>query len=168
MLKGVIGIVDRDSERSRQQGFSMVEILVAVVILGVGLLGLAGLQTASLKNNDDAYLRSQATILAYSMLDHMRANYAATANDDYDIDFSDSAPSQNCIASGCNYAQLAKSDLEQWLGQLSQVLPKGDGKIETQLNGIKVKAVVTIRWHSNVGTDAGTDDTQTVVLSSAI
>jgi type IV pilus assembly protein PilV len=47
-----------------QGGFTLVEVLVAVVILGLGLLGLAGLQAASLRNNHSAYLRSQATLLA--------------------------------------------------------------------------------------------------------
>jgi type IV pilus assembly protein PilV len=55
-------------------GFTLVEVLVAVLVLAVGLLGLAGLQLASMKSNHSAYRRSQATIAAYDLLDRMRAN----------------------------------------------------------------------------------------------
>lgn len=145
-----------------QCGFSLVEILVAVVILSVGLLGLAGLQTTSLKNNDDAYLRSQATMLAYSMLDHMRANHDGTISNDYDVAFADTAPAQDCIANNCTHAQLAKADLEEWLDKLAKTLPEGDGEITTTPVDTMTKVVVTVRWYSHFGAN----DTQTVVLSS--
>jgi type IV pilus assembly protein PilV len=58
----------------RIQGFTLVEILVSMVILAIGLLGLASLQTLSLKDNQDAYLYSQASALAYDMSDRIRAN----------------------------------------------------------------------------------------------
>ena len=66
-------------------GFTMVELLVAVLVLSIGLLGLAGLQAAGLRNNQSAYLRSQATILAYDVADRMRATRAAAAAGAYNI-----------------------------------------------------------------------------------
>jgi type IV pilus assembly protein PilV len=56
-------------------GFTLIEVLVAMVVLTVGLLGLAGLQATSLKNSQNAYYRSVATQLAYDMADRMRANF---------------------------------------------------------------------------------------------
>jgi type IV pilus assembly protein PilV len=62
---------------TNQRGFTLTEVLIAVLVLAVGLLGLAGLQLAGMKSNHSAYLRSQATIVAYDLLDRMRADPAA-------------------------------------------------------------------------------------------
>ena len=61
----------------RQRGFTLLEVLIAVMLLAVGLLGLAGLQAVSLRNNHSAYLRSQATMLTYDIIDSMRTNRSA-------------------------------------------------------------------------------------------
>ncbi len=57
-----------------QSGFSLIEVLVAVLVLGIGLLGLAALQATALRNNQSALERSQGVVNTYSMLDAMRAN----------------------------------------------------------------------------------------------
>lgn len=67
----------------KQRGASLLEVLIAVVIISIGLLGLAGLQTSSIKSNHSSYLRSQATILAYDLSDRMRASRDATLNGRY-------------------------------------------------------------------------------------
>src|SRR5690606_3260878 len=63
-----------------QHGFSLIEVLVALLVLSVGLLGLAMLQIEGLKHNTDAYYRTQATVLAYDIIDRMRANSDAAKN----------------------------------------------------------------------------------------
>lgn len=68
----------------RQQGFTLLEVLIAMVVIAVGLLGLLAMQVYSVKGNDSAYLRSQATILAYDLVDTMRAGHEATMDGDYD------------------------------------------------------------------------------------
>ncbi len=62
------------SQKSRQTGFSLLEVLIAIVITSIGLLGLAGMQATGLRNNHSAYHRSQATVLAYDIADRMRSN----------------------------------------------------------------------------------------------
>ena len=64
----------------RISGFTLLEVLVALVILSIGLLGLAGLQAASLRYNHSSYLRSQATLIAYDIVDRMRANRQEALN----------------------------------------------------------------------------------------
>lgn len=67
-----------------QSGTTLIEVLVAIVVLSVGLLGLAGLQMTGLKSNHSAYLRSQATLLAYDLSDRMRTQRQAALNGAYD------------------------------------------------------------------------------------
>lgn len=63
--------------RSGQAGMTLIEVLVAVLILGVGLLGAAALQLNALRYTDSALMTSQASFIAYDMLDRIRANSAA-------------------------------------------------------------------------------------------
>ena len=61
----------------RESGFSLIEVLVALLVLSIGLLGLAALQAQGLRFNHDAYVRTQATNLAYDIVDRMRVNNTA-------------------------------------------------------------------------------------------
>jgi type IV pilus assembly protein PilV len=72
-----------DRPHSRSRGFTLLEILVALLILTIGLLGLGTLQMTSLRYNHSALLRSQATLLAQDILDRMRANRATAVGGSY-------------------------------------------------------------------------------------
>ena len=113
------------------EGFTLLEVLVAVLVLSVGLLGLAGLQTAGLRQNHSAYLRSQATQLAYDIIDRMRSNKATADVGGYDLAIGAPPPSgpPDCIASLCSAAQLATYELNNWILSLSAALPLGDGQV---------------------------------------
>ncbi|MFP5393688.1 MAG: type IV pilus modification protein PilV, partial [Gammaproteobacteria bacterium] len=58
----------------RQRGFSLIEIMVTLVVMSIGLLGLGGIILTSMKNNQSAEARTQATVLVNDILDRMRAN----------------------------------------------------------------------------------------------
>ena len=146
------------TSRSFEKGFSLLEVLVAVVVLAVGLLGIGGLQVLSLKNNHSAHLRSQATYLAYDILDSIRVNpdgiasYATLATDA-------PAANQSCetVSSNCTTAQLVTHDLNIWKCALGAwdanatcvtlgtrgLLPGGTGVV-TITNGNDV--TVTVTW----------------------
>ena len=70
------------SSMTKSRGFTLLEILIAVGVLSIGLLGIAGLQALGQRSNHSAYLRSQATALAYDMIDRMRANKAGVQASD--------------------------------------------------------------------------------------
>lgn len=111
-----------------QQGFTLIEVLVAVLILSFGLLGLAGLQAASIRANHSAYLRSQATQLAYDMADRMRANMAGVAGNYYNDPTL--TPEPACYTSaGCSPLQLARDDAARWAAELQSLLPAGSAGV---------------------------------------
>jgi type IV pilus assembly protein PilV len=72
-----------------QRGMTLIEVLIALLVLGVGLLGVAALQAIGLKTGHSAYERSQATMLAYDLADRMRARRADALNGAYDDGSSD-------------------------------------------------------------------------------
>lgn len=119
------------------RGVGLIEVLIAMVVLAVGLLGLAALQASALKLAHQADIRSQATFLAYEMADRMRANRAAALDDEYALDtFAavDCDPTLTLSVAGT----LAERDLEEWRNTLSCLLPQGQGRI------VRVGETVTI------------------------
>lgn len=121
-----------------QHGFTLLEILVAIVVLSIGLLGLAGLQAASLNNNQTAYYRSIASQQAYDMADRMRANLGeldkgGVRDGDYDNLTATMPEDPACIAtgtSGCaDASDVAITDQFQWLTSTAALLPGGAGTV---------------------------------------
>ncbi len=121
-------LMHRQGAVSRQTGFSLLEVLVAMVILAIGLMGLASLQLTSLRYNKVAYLRTQATNLAYDLIDRMRANRAdATTTDAYETGFAKTAPV--CDTNPSFTGSSAAVDLAEWRNQVACTLPQGDARV---------------------------------------
>jgi len=129
-----------------QTGTSMIEVLVAIVILSIGLLGLAGLQTAGLKSNQSASFRSTASMMAYSMLDSMRANQVSAGDGSYNHALSEDDPA----APGEDEIEMP-GDVEAWLDELKSRLPAGSGAINVDGNN---KVTITIQWDDSRGAAA--------------
>ncbi len=117
------------------RGFSLIEVLVALAVLSIGLLGLAALQTIGLKLNHQSYERTQAVIQAYDIIDRMRANKSGTGsaiNSTYDniaLGSGTTAPSTLCNASTCTGTQMATFDIFQWNAANAALLAEGKGAI---------------------------------------
>lgn len=112
-----------------ETGFSLIEVLVAIVILSLGILGLAGLQAVSLKNTSASGQRTIAINLAADIADRMRANPAGLADGNYIIDFTSDDIAElehtNCTTSaGCSSQELAQNDIFQWNAALLTMLPQ--------------------------------------------
>ena len=121
-----------------QSGFSLIEVLVAIVVLSIGLLGLAGLQATGLRQNQSASYRSTATVLAYDIVDAMRANRADARNDKYTIALAAAAPTG---------AAVYQQDLNNWLTEIALRLPAGDGAVSV-VNDV---VTVTVQWDDSRG-----------------
>lgn len=87
----------KSNMQRRTAGFSMIEVLIAVLVLAIGLLGVAAMQTTALKNNQSALQRSQATMLSYSMMDAMRANRNVAMIGSYNLAKTCSAPATGSL-----------------------------------------------------------------------
>ena len=115
-----------------QKGFSILEVLVAIIVLSVGLLGVAGLVGNSVRLNHASYTRSQAAYLASNMTDRMRGNTLAVIAGDYDgvgYDGTGPAPPDCDAADPCNTVELATRDSAIWGQMLSSTLAQGSGTI---------------------------------------
>ena len=88
------------------RGFSLIEVLIALLLLSIGLIAMAAMQTRSIQMNHSAYLASQATYLAYDMADRMRANRQAALAGQYSADFGCQMPAGNSVAA---------ADIRDWL-----------------------------------------------------
>ncbi len=126
--------------RSRSAGFTMVEALVALVVLSIGLLGVAGLQLTGLRANSSAASRSQASYLADDIIDRMRANRTAALSGSYNI-------AMGTAATGTNTPSI---DLIAWQADLT-ALPAGQGSVA--INAATGVATVSVQWVDSRGGD---------------
>lgn len=141
--------------KSRAGGFTLIEILVTLFILAIGLLGLAGLLFEGMRNNQGAYLRTQASILAYDMADRMRANSTEAQGGSYGgfstaTIQSTTLPACTGQTAGCTPSDQITVDQVEWTQQVQgtggdmAMLPGGVGTIAYDAtSGIYT---VTIQW----------------------
>lgn len=165
------------------RGFTLIEVLISVFVLAIGLLGLAGLQAKSLQFNYSSYQRSQATVLAYDIIDRMRANLAEAKNGTYDIDKDDAPPSStNCLTTSTTTcaapATMASFDLSQWkcaIGSYDEnnacttlnikgALLEGVGSVDTD-GGV---TTVTIEWQDDRTGSASSTAKTSFTVSTAL
>lgn len=116
---------------SRQRGVSLIEVLMAVLIFSIGLIGMAGLLVMATRSNQAAYLRTQVTFLAGSMADRMRANPVGVWSHSYDsTDYASISGSSTCDSSSpCDPGQVATRDQQVWVSQLKNFLPNPQATI---------------------------------------
>lgn len=134
-----------------QQGFTLIEVLVSVIVLAVGLLGLAALQTTALRFNHDAQLRSIAVLQVNTMADRMRANKVGVTNGNYNA--LSGIPTSTPSCTSCNPSDIAQRDLYQWNSTNNQVLPGGTGTVTVNGN----LHTITIMWDQDRTGATGTN-----------
>lgn len=126
--------------RDNYRGFTLLEVLITVLVLSLGMLGIAALQITSVRDTQGAYLKSQAVNRAYEIIDAMRANRDTAADDGaYDNDF-DQVSGDYCDVSD---PVIAEGDLCAWKQVLASTLPEGAGSVSVDGNDI---ATICIRW----------------------
>ena len=153
----------QNATRRNQQGVSLIEVLVTVLIIAIGGLGVASLQLAGLKYSSGSYGRTQAIILADDMANRLKSNRVQALNiqaddsyglgSDYEIAayVSNAISPLDCLDVTCDFAQTATYDVSSWLAEVSRVLPAGEGRItfedRVSPDGVTVRHFeIGLRW----------------------
>jgi len=137
----------------RQSGVGLLEVLIAVLVLGVGLLGIAAMQATALRSSQSSVQRSQAVILTYSILDSMRTNRAAALAGAYNM-----AAMTCAVPSG---GTLAQNDINAWMATLrtDKVLSStGCG----QVSCVADVCTATVQWNDSRAAGSSTESVSTV------
>lgn len=128
-----------------QQGATLLEVLITVLILAIGLLGVAAMQMMALRNSQQSLQQSLATIYSYSILDSMRANADAARAGEYDVSDLCSAPP--------SAATLVPKDQAFWINAIQAQLGEGAcGSIDCQASG---ECAATVTWSDGRGVSEG-------------
>lgn len=130
------------------RGVGLIEVLIAVLVMAIGLLGIAALQATALRNSQSAFERSQAVVQTYAILDAMRANPTAVAAGSYNLAKTCTAPTAPASTAG-----LVSWDQYNWLSSLKGAM--GDstcGQIACASN----VCTITVHWNDSRGTGDST------------
>lgn len=125
------------------KGLTLLEILITLVVLSLGLLGVAALQGQSITANYNSYLYSQASSLGYEMAERIRINSSAITSY-HTGGLTSSVLGADCEGASCTATQFATYDMDKWLKRVSE-LPEGVGSI-TGVAGSPASATIIIRW----------------------
>lgn len=130
----------RISSRRSHRGASLLEVLIAVLILAIGMLGIAAMQAVSLRNSQGALERSQATIQGYAILDAMRSNLTDARANQYNMGITCLAPANT---------SLITSDQNRWINSLQTAIgPTACGSVACAANVCEI----TVQWNDLRGT----------------
>jgi len=129
-----------------QEGFSLLEVLVSIVVVTMGLLGLAGMSMRSLAANDSSGYRASAALQAMQISDLMRANREDVINGNYNVAYGASSGS----------AARATADIVAWKAAIGKI-PLGDGAIA--FDGASSTVNVRVRWDDRRGNQGSSEST---------
>ncbi|WP_062268573.1 type IV pilus modification protein PilV [Endozoicomonas arenosclerae] len=161
------------ASKKHHKGVGLIEVMVALLVISVGVLGMAGLQTKSLQQNQFSYLRSQAVIIVNDMMDRIRANRTVAASgSEYVVNETQHVATgcttndfvNSCESGTCSESQLATYDLQQWKFQMACQLPDATGSIAIENTTSGRVYVITLKFNDSHGAQAARE----VVLRSAL
>ena len=137
-------------------GFSLVEVLIALIIMSVGMLGIAGLYVHSMQAGRTSLFRHHAVTLAGDVADRIRANPLGGAA------YVGGGADNNCVAGGvnCTAAEMAAKDVFLWAEQAEATLPDGEVTVEYDNSAVPSTYRVTVTWR-----EAGYDEDPTYVIT---
>ncbi|WP_246120928.1 type IV pilus modification protein PilV [Luteimonas granuli] len=138
----------------RQAGATLIEVLIAVLIMAIGLLGVAAIQAVALRNSQASVERTQAVIQSYSILDAMRSNVTAARSGAYNLPKACTSPSPGT---------RAQSDLKFWVDSLKATVGQAAcGSVQCDVTS--AVCIVTVFWDESRAT-AGTESMNVVTTS---
>jgi type IV pilus assembly protein PilV len=143
----------RHCSRSSQSGTTLIEVLITVVLVSIGLLGLAGLQLTTVQNSNSSSERFEATTLAHDILERLRANRQPALAGQYNLALGEAPAGANLVG----------EDLDEWREALA-VLPNGDGSIDVTAGEVTIE----VKWTDASDDNAGDTRDMSVFLRTAL
>lgn len=140
---------------TQAKGFYLLEVLITLLVMAIGMLGIASMLLLAHKTASSSYLKQQAIQASSDIIEKIGANRQAAISGAYTITNLVSSgnpslpttPAVNCISSACNATQLASYESWAWLSNLLTFLPNGAGAISTSLSGSNTIVTVTVQWN---------------------
>ena len=128
--------------RKTVRGFTLIEVLIALVIMSIGMLGIAGLYVHSMQAGRTSLFRHHAVTLAGDVADRIRANPRAVAA------YVAAGANNNCVDGGldCTPAQMAANDVWLWDQQAANTLPSGTVNIVVNNGVVPPTYQITVSW----------------------
>jgi len=132
----------RQANAGACRGFSLIEVLIALIILSVGMLGIAGLYVHSMQAGRTSMFRHQAVILAGDVADRIRANPRAAAA------YAGAGADNSCVNGGvnCSPEEMAAHDIFLWDQQAIDTLPNGDVAVVFNNGVVPPTYQITVSW----------------------
>jgi type IV pilus assembly protein PilV len=138
----------------------MIEVLITILIMSVGLLGVAAMQAEALKGGNDSILRSKAVTSVADISDRIRANIGGLASYARALSGAPVASPPDCVANQCTAAQMATYDMSQWLAALQDPasgLPGAQAAIVQPGAGVSPGLLtITVQWTDRLQRGEGT------------
>lgn len=150
--------------KAHQRGLTLLESLVAVVVLALGVLGMLGVQMRSMAETQTGVRRAQAVRLIEDLSERLKSNPSAQASlNSYKADWNDSVTAAvDCSSAPCTPPQLASWDLKQWRSNVSEALPMGQAatfvSTDTTDPGARRMLGVMVAWRANEREVAGSSN----------
>ncbi|MEE9445135.1 MAG: type IV pilus modification protein PilV [Cocleimonas sp.] len=141
----------------KNNGFSLLEILISLVIMSVGMMGLAGLKLVALKGTNEAHFRHEASLLMAELADRMRVNEEAVDNGSYKLStpinlVTATRPNPDCGSALCTADELANYDHYHIALKMRSAMPGSSllitcpNNLCTTVSDVKVKHTIVINW----------------------
>lgn len=135
--------------RNAMRGFTLMEILVSLVVVAIGLIAVARLQSNALFASTDAYHSSIASFFAYEMAERMRVNPQGNAGYSSAM-ITAPVTSLDCVSNTCSASNIAAFDIQQWITAIAASLPEGAGRL-IYTAGTPDAYTVIVRWKPKIG-----------------
>lgn len=146
--------VSRAATKGRQRGLSLIESLISLLVLALGVMGLAGVQTRLLVETRTANYRATAIGLIDDLTNKIALNRTASLAGNYNLAWAAAATAaQGCAAAQCTGAQLAQSDLNQWRASVARLLPGSDASVFFSPNDPR-QIGIAVSWAANESSKA--------------
>jgi type IV pilus assembly protein PilV len=140
----------------RQRGLSLIESLIALLVLSIGILGLAGVQARLLVEGRTANSRATAVGLVDDLANRILLNRDSAIAGNYTLAWGATKAVQDCATAQCSGSQLAQSDLNLWRAALTTALPGGDASVFQSATDTR-QIGIAVAWTANESKAADAD-----------